>query len=324
VLRSRAAILQARGKFEEALESADRARAELSGSGLQRAALTYTNFLEATSDLLGDLPGGEERRRQLRELVVREPGVYPRLIISLLREGEVGDARALYARLPAVDSWNPPRYMRSLHLTNRLQAAIALRLRDDVELLAARLAPVAHWHVCLSAGTVLTLGSGFLFTGMAAGALGDFDRAVLHIEKAVDDNTRSGAVALALVARQELAEMLARRKVGTDLDNARRYASAVLAEARRLGMRPFVDRASALLSGLPRRRVKSEQLTARELEVARLLAEGLTNRQVAVRLGITEKTAENHVDNILGKLGFASRAQVAAWVASTPVEPFAP
>jgi DNA-binding CsgD family transcriptional regulator len=320
VLRSRAAILQARGKFEDALDSADRAHAELSGSGLERAALTRTNFLEGTSDLVGDVPGGEERRRRLRELAAREQGVYPRLIASLLREGDVDEARALYARLPPADRWDPPRYMLSLHLTNRLCAAVGLKLRDDAERLAARLEPLARWHVTLGAGTVITLGSGFLYTGIAAAFLGDLNRAVLDIQKAVDDNSRSGAMALALVARQELAEALARRRAGADLDHARRLASAVLREARRLGMRPFVVRASTLLNGMPRRRVKSERLTPRELEVARLLVDGLTNRQVAVRLGISEKTAENHVDNILSKLGFASRTQVAAWVASGAVE----
>lgn len=81
-------------------------------------------------------------------------------------------------------------------------------------------------------------------------------------------------------------------------------------------MHPFVARASALLGGMPRRRLRSERLTPRELEVARLVADGLTNRQIGIRLGISEKTAENHVDNILGKRGFVSRAQVAAWVAS--------
>jgi non-specific serine/threonine protein kinase len=81
-------------------------------------------------------------------------------------------------------------------------------------------------------------------------------------------------------------------------------------------MKPTARRAGLLLRELPRRRGKSEHLTPRELEVARLVAEGLTNRQVAVRLGITERTAETHVDHILTKLDFSSRAQIAAWVAS--------
>jgi DNA-binding CsgD family transcriptional regulator len=54
---------------------------------------------------------------------------------------------------------------------------------------------------------------------------------------------------------------------------------------------------------MPRRRARSQQLTSRELEVAQLIAEGLTNRQLAVRLGISERTAENHVDHIFTKLG---------------------
>ena len=54
-------------------------------------------------------------------------------------------------------------------------------------------------------------------------------------------------------------------------------------------------------------------LTAREREVAALIAQGLTNREIASRLVIAERTAEGHVQSILNKLGFNSRAQVAAW-----------
>jgi predicted ATPase/DNA-binding CsgD family transcriptional regulator len=54
-------------------------------------------------------------------------------------------------------------------------------------------------------------------------------------------------------------------------------------------------------------------LTSRERDVAALLARGLTNRQIAHELVITEGTAENYVQRVLGKLGFNNRAQVAAW-----------
>jgi DNA-binding NarL/FixJ family response regulator len=57
-----------------------------------------------------------------------------------------------------------------------------------------------------------------------------------------------------------------------------------------------------------------ERLTARELEVAELIARGLTNRQIAGELVITPWTAASHVVHILRKLGFRSRAQVADWV----------
>ncbi|MDG3014661.1 ATP-binding protein, partial [Speluncibacter jeojiensis] len=56
-------------------------------------------------------------------------------------------------------------------------------------------------------------------------------------------------------------------------------------------------------------------LTKRERQVAELIAEGLTNKAIAGELVISQRTAEGHVDHILTKLGFTSRAQVAAWVA---------
>jgi DNA-binding CsgD family transcriptional regulator len=55
-------------------------------------------------------------------------------------------------------------------------------------------------------------------------------------------------------------------------------------------------------------------LSAREDEVARLVAEGLTNREIAARLFISERTAQNHVQHILAKLDFTGRAQIATWV----------
>jgi len=56
-------------------------------------------------------------------------------------------------------------------------------------------------------------------------------------------------------------------------------------------------------------------LTARELEIAELIAEGLSNREIATRLTISVRTAETHAQHILIKLGFRSRAQIASWVA---------
>jgi non-specific serine/threonine protein kinase len=58
-------------------------------------------------------------------------------------------------------------------------------------------------------------------------------------------------------------------------------------------------------------------LTARELQVARLLARGCSNKEIAARLVISQRTAEGHVERILAKLGFTSRAQVAAWAAAS-------
>jgi non-specific serine/threonine protein kinase len=59
------------------------------------------------------------------------------------------------------------------------------------------------------------------------------------------------------------------------------------------------------------------KLTRRQREVAQLVAQGLTDREVAARLSISIRTAESHVEQILARLGFRSRAQVAAWVAAS-------
>lgn len=58
-------------------------------------------------------------------------------------------------------------------------------------------------------------------------------------------------------------------------------------------------------------------LSRREREVAALVAEGLTNREIGERLFIAERTAEGHLEQIRNKLGFHSRSQVAAWAVSS-------
>jgi DNA-binding NarL/FixJ family response regulator len=64
-----------------------------------------------------------------------------------------------------------------------------------------------------------------------------------------------------------------------------------------------------LVAAEDRRRphLKGEELTPRELDVLRLLAEGLANKTIAVRLGISDQTVKFHVASIVGKLGAANR-----------------
>lgn len=59
-------------------------------------------------------------------------------------------------------------------------------------------------------------------------------------------------------------------------------------------------------------------MSSREWEVARLVAQGMSNKEIADALVISQRTAEGHVQKILVKLGFRSRTQVAAWVAGHP------
>jgi DNA-binding NarL/FixJ family response regulator len=66
--------------------------------------------------------------------------------------------------------------------------------------------------------------------------------------------------------------------------------------------------------GAPAAAEKYGGLTERERSVAALIAQGKSNREIAGQLVVSERTVESHVANILFKLGFTSRTQVAAWV----------
>jgi serine/threonine-protein kinase PknK len=54
-------------------------------------------------------------------------------------------------------------------------------------------------------------------------------------------------------------------------------------------------------------------LTSRQLEIAALISKGLTSRQIGAALVISVRTVESHIDNIMTRLGFVSRSQIAAW-----------
>jgi DNA-binding NarL/FixJ family response regulator len=87
-----------------------------------------------------------------------------------------------------------------------------------------------------------------------------------------------------------------------------------------LGARPFAERcqrelAACGVSRAPAAVTGGQPLTPQELAVARLVAEGLTNRQVASELVVSVKTVEFHLGRVFAKLGLRTRAQLAAYVA---------
>jgi predicted ATPase/DNA-binding CsgD family transcriptional regulator len=104
-------------------------------------------------------------------------------------------------------------------------------------------------------------------------------------------------------------------------------ASAYLTEFRRGGELPLGEAIAYALSedtgatgggsrpGVRRGDGQPPALTRREVQVVELVAEGLSNKQIAARLAVAQRTAESHVENILNKLSFTSRAQIAAWYA---------
>ena len=68
----------------------------------------------------------------------------------------------------------------------------------------------------------------------------------------------------------------------------------------------------------PVKSASDTELTPRQLEIARLIADDLTNRQIADRLFLSERTVETHITNMLNKLGLNSRIQLSRWIAELP------
>jgi DNA-binding CsgD family transcriptional regulator len=120
----------------------------------------------------------------------------------------------------------------------------------------------------------------------------------------------------ALWARLDLAAALLRsRRFG----EAAVLVGDVRDEAQRIGSVALVDRADLLSRQAHGHSATVEPwhpLSSREFEVARAIAEGMTNTEVADELGISRKTVSAHVEHILAKLGATRRAEIASWATS--------
>lgn len=119
-------------------------------------------------------------------------------------------------------------------------------------------------------------------------------------DETIFEGLRAGARGYLLkdVSSEEMAEAVRKVAAGGALIQPS-IARKVLAEFNRLSSPPAPGKANALM----------EQLTERELEVLRLLGEGLSNREIATRLVITEGTVKNHVSNLFAKLEVRDRTQ---------------
>ncbi len=147
----------------------------------------------------------------------------------------------------------------------------------------------------------------------------DHARGLLHLAEGQTAKARE-----ALIAAGDGWDARRRFWEGTQalLDRARAMEKAtdraeraeVLAEARRRAERAERAGATVLLAGGPAGRAAGDQpLTARELEVAQLVAAGATNREIATTLYISPKTVAAHIEHILTKLGVARRTEIAVW-----------
>ncbi len=209
-----------------------------------------------------------------------------------LHHDEVYRATALWAT--AVSAWHQGDRDRPMRL---LRQAVRLTSRLQDPLMAATVLETLAWIVCAGGNARRAA----VFMGAA---------------RALAQTIGSSSTALLpkLVTDHEDCETAARRALGS---------RAFEAAFREGSLMDLDAAASCALDEQPETSGPGPPsgLTGREREVARLVAEGLTNKAIAARLVISQRTAQGHVEHILTKLGFTSRAQIAAWVAEQAGRP---
>jgi DNA-binding CsgD family transcriptional regulator/tetratricopeptide (TPR) repeat protein len=223
--------------------------------------------------------------------------------VLLLEAGRPDEARRALATTAADVDGNTPAWALAL----RAEACVALGALDEAAALHGLLRR-HQGHMAVVSNALLCLDPVDRSLGLLARALGRDDEGVRLLTRAVDQCERFGAPALLARSRADLGRALVARGRAGDEARGAELLQLACDEAARLGMAPVADR-----PGPTTRAPIPGGLTPREVEVLRLVAEGLANKQIARRLRVSEKTAKTHVSNILAKLGVSARTQAATW-----------
>jgi DNA-binding CsgD family transcriptional regulator len=229
---------------------------------------------------------------------------------ALLMVGRLEEARALYEplarRIPAMkrDLMVDASIFYLVFLAPRLGDAVGCGAIKGLFTTAFGKSPVA------GAGTVFYAGSIARMAAELDLGRGDYAAAVTGFEEGLRVDGALGARPHLARGRLGLARALG---ATGDLAGAVIHARAAAAEARRLDMPGPLAEADAFLAGAAAQARAQDPLTAREREVAELVAQALPNREVARALVLSERTVESHVRSILAKTGLKSRTEITRW-----------
>jgi DNA-binding NarL/FixJ family response regulator len=301
------------GQFTESAEHSARAFAIAGDSGDQIAmSMHYAHGIQLAA-VRGDaacLPAG------LHQALADAPSiplVHVQRAKVLALAGSLREARSGYdglcdlLPLPA----QHPAWMAVL-----IQMVELVQRFDDAptaEIVYRQLLPFRPYPGALGTSTVFFMGTISRSLGELAGVAGDRATAIELLREAVPRNRAIGAQPDTALTLLGLARLL------RDGDRADRAEAAVLAQdaldlAARLDMPGTVTAAGQVAARIAADRDQADPLTSREREVAALLAQTLSNRQIAARLVLSERTVESHVRSILAKTQCANRTEfVARW-----------
>jgi len=306
LLRRQATLAALTGDF--AANRRLRAQAAEIASTWHDTSVTFSEFAQSIglAMLRGDpadlMPGWEDQLPAVRGYpAVAQAG----LAMALLLAGRRQDAAAL--ALPLVHSVAELRRGLSLAALAYLPALV-IELGDRADCLAVRAAMSELFDESWStgAGTVS-------YEGSVARTLGELDlaceepvAAVAHFEQGLRIDSLLGARPYVARGRLGLARALA---LTGDQRRAVQLAQSAADDARRLDMPGLSRAAEAFLATIR----ADDPLTPREQEIVDLVAQALTNRAIADRLVLSERTVESHVRRILAKTGLTTRTELARW-----------
>lgn len=194
---------------------------------------------------------------------------------------------------------------------------------DAAERVYQKLLPSAGYYDGDGSGVIFTAGSNARAIGELALVAGRVDTAVGLFADAVIANKRIGARPFVALSRLGWARALRRRATDPALSALRTPGDLLLAaelsrqaaaDFRRLDMPGQLRTADQLLTTLAADARRENPLTVRESEIAGLVAEQKSNKEIATMLVVSERTVESHVRNILAKLDLNNRVEIARWI----------
>jgi DNA-binding CsgD family transcriptional regulator/tetratricopeptide (TPR) repeat protein len=304
------------GNFEEALIHNENAKRlsekmrDLSTTGM------YFAFLNAVAMITGDPSAQSQLTPEYLNSLPPLPVVRITWPIVLAMRGERDAAVAAFEEFRSLPATFP---VGTLWAATIGQIGLTAILLDDAEVAAQvyeLLLPLAGYCTGDGSGAVISYGSNSLNLGDLALTVGRFDDALRHYADAIAVDIRIGARPFVALARFGWASALIARNTtpsASDLKEANKLLRNCVGEFRRLGM-PGPLACAENLQKQVNARQPVNPLSRRESEVAVLVAQSLSNREIAERLFLSERTVESHVRAILAKMDFNGRTEIATWV----------
>jgi DNA-binding CsgD family transcriptional regulator len=298
------------GRFDDVIAITDRSMAEGRELGLTEYAASQSVCRKLTLLVLGR--ADESLRTSWSGSAPGARLADARALVALGRKGEALEIVEEFARkrAAAASSARWPYWLDTI----LLQTALEVAHRQALSIAMPHVEALASMCALSTAGCTARL------LGDAAAFLGDRAAARTHYASALEVTERMRARGERALTVLGLAEL----QLSDDFEEraeGRRQLEFAISEFEAMNMRPALARAMDLAlttqTSLPRPSASStdpsNNLTARELEITALLARGMSNRDIADALVISDGTVGVHVKHILGKLGFRSRTQVATW-----------